>query len=77
LCRSLKPQVEAFVKDYENKVKFLNLNIGPNREFLIELGISGLPSFLFFKNGHEISTLAGRNILMDEIMDHTQKLLLS
>jgi hypothetical protein len=34
-----------------------------------------LVTVLVFRNGQEISSLAGRNILMDEIADHTQKLL--
>jgi hypothetical protein len=56
-------------------VHFFNLELGPNRELLVELGVSGLPSFLFFKDGKEMSYLAGKNILMDEITDHIQKLL--
>jgi thiol-disulfide isomerase/thioredoxin len=58
-------------------VKFLNLDIGPNRELLIDLGVSGLPCFLFFKNGQQVDYLAGKNILMEEIADQTQNLLKS
>jgi len=36
-----------------------------------------LVTALVFRNVQEINSLAGRNILMDEIPDHTQKLLLS
>ena len=51
------------------------MELGPNREYLVELGVSGLPTFLFYKNGQELASLAGRNILMDEIWEHADKLL--
>ena len=51
------------------------MEIGPNRELLIELGVSGLPSFLFFNNGQQASFLAGKNTLLEEIKDHIEKLL--
>jgi thiol:disulfide interchange protein len=47
-----------------------------NQQLLIDLNVSGLPSFLFFKNGQKKSVLAGNNITMDEIKDHIKKLLL-
>jgi thiol:disulfide interchange protein len=51
------------------------MEIGPNRELLIELGVSGLPTFLFYNNGQQASFLAGRNILLEEIKDHAEQLL--
>ncbi len=56
-------------------IKYYNMELGPNREFLVRLGVSGLPTFLFYKNGQEWSLLAGRNILMDEILEQVEKLL--
>ena len=51
------------------------MEVGPNREFLIELGVSGLPTFLFYQNGQERSSLAGTNLLIEEIEEHTARLL--
>jgi hypothetical protein len=50
------------------------MEVGPNREFLVELGVSGLPTFLFYKDGQESSSLAGTNTLMEEITDHLAKI---
>ena len=72
----MKPQVEAFADDLAGKINFFNMEIGPNRELLIELNVSGLPTFLFYKNGQKVSFLAGKNIFLDEIKDHSKKLLL-
>ena len=71
----MKPQVEAFAEELVGKVNFFNMEIGPNRELLIELNVSGLPTFLFYKNGQKSSFLAGRNIFLDEIKDQLEKLL--
>ena len=50
------------------------MEAGPNREFLIELDISGLPSFLFFKNGKKKSFLAGSNTRIEEIQEQIELL---
>ncbi len=57
------------------RVNFYHMAIGPNRELLIELNVSGLPSFLFFKNGQKESFLAGKNIFLEEIKDYSENLL--
>ena len=74
-CRALKPQVEAFAEELAGKVNFFNMEIGPNRELLIELNVIGLPTFLFYKNGQKASFLAGKNIFLDEIKEHSEKLI--
>jgi thiol:disulfide interchange protein len=51
------------------------MEIGPNRQLLIELNVSGLPTFLFYKNGQKSSFLAGKNIFLDEIKDHSERLM--
>ena len=71
----LKPQVEDLADELKGRVKFYNMQIGPNRQLLIELNVSGLPTFLFYKNGKKVSFLAGRNTLLSEISEHTKKLL--
>jgi protein-disulfide isomerase-like protein with CxxC motif len=49
--------------------------IASNQRLLIDLNVSGLPSFLFFKNGEQASVLAGNNISLDEIKKHAETLL--
>ena len=62
-------------EESENRIGFYNLEAGPNLEFLVELGVSGLPTFLFYKNGALRDSLAGTNILIDEIAVETKSLL--
>jgi len=75
-CRALKPQVEALADELAGRISFYKMEIGPNRQLLIELNVSGLPTFLFYKNGQKSSFLAGKNIFLDEIKDHSEKLLI-
>ena len=70
----MKPQVEDFAEEMVDKINFFNMEIGPNRELLIELNVSGLPTFLFYKDGQKASFLAGKNIFLEEIKDHSAKL---
>lgn len=62
-------------EESEERVSFYNMAAGPNLQFLSDLGVSGLPTFLFYKDGEERSSLAGVNILMDEITAEIKKLL--
>lgn len=62
-------------EESEDQVSFYNLEPGPNLQFIADLGVSGLPTFLFYKDGEVKGSLAGQNILMDEITAETEKLL--
>ena len=67
--------MEAFADELAGRIVFYKLEIVPNQQLLIDLSVSGLPSFLFFKNGQKESVLAGSNIFLNEIKDHTDRLL--
>jgi hypothetical protein len=62
-------------EESEGQVNFYNMEAGPNLKFLADLDVSGLPTFLFYKDREVKSLLAGTNILMDEITAETEKLL--
>ncbi len=59
----------------EDRVAFYHLDAGTNLAFLAELGVSGLPTFMFYSNGELKATLAGTNIMMEEVESETEKLL--
>ena len=61
-------------EESEDQVIFYNMAAGPNLKFLAELDVSGLPTFLFYKDREVKGLLAGTNILMDEITAETEKL---
>ena len=61
-------------EESEDQVNFYNMEAGPNLKFLVDLDVSGLPTFLFYKDREVKGLLAGTNILMDEITAETEKL---
>ena len=61
--------------DSEGRVAFYHLDAGTNLAFLAELGVSGLPTFMFYSRGELKATLAGTNVRMEEVEAETQKLL--
>jgi ABC-type transport system involved in multi-copper enzyme maturation permease subunit len=59
-----------------DRISFIKLEIIHNQQLLIDLSVSGLPSFLFYSAGQKVSALAGAHIMIDEIKDHCEKLLI-
>jgi protein-disulfide isomerase-like protein with CxxC motif len=67
--------VEAHADEVADEIRFFKMEIVPNRQLLIDLDVSGLPTFLFFRNGRKAGVLAGNNISLKEIIDTSEKLL--
>lgn len=55
-------------QEVENRIRFYKLEPGPNLEFLADLGVSGLPTFLFYKDGEVKVSLSGTHTRMDELV---------
>ncbi len=62
-------------EESENRIRFFDMKPGPNLKFLADLGVSGLPTFLFYKDGEVKVSLAGTHTRMDEIAAAVEKLL--
>lgn len=72
----LTAQVETLAKkEYKGKVNFYIVNAGANRVLVDSLHITGVPTFLFYKNGQLFDTLTGAHLKKDEIRDKTEELL--
>jgi protein-disulfide isomerase-like protein with CxxC motif len=67
--------VEGLADELAERLNFFQINWVLNRQLLIDLNVSGFPTFLFYKQGQLASDLAGRNILLDEIKDNIQELI--
>lgn len=57
-CKSVSRILLELSKNYEN-VKFCEIDVGKNNEFIQKYGISSLPTILFIKNGVEIARKSG------------------
>ena len=58
-CRKLKPVLEDVEKELGGRVKVRKVNVDEDREEAIEMGIGGIPTIVFFKNGKEVDRMVG------------------
>lgn len=58
-CRSLSPVLEEVAKDYENKIKFLKINVDDNEKMSAQYNIRSIPALLLFKHGKLLATNLG------------------
>jgi len=50
-CQMMKPTFTALEQKFSGKYKFVTLNVEEDRELSTDLGITSIPSFLFFNKG--------------------------
>ena len=58
-CRALTPVLEDVAPHYEEKVRFLKINVDDNPETAARYGVRGIPTLLLFKNGEVAATKVG------------------
>lgn len=58
-CKMLAPVVEALAKDYKGKVVFAKLDTDQSPRTAMSLGISSIPTLIFFKGGKQVDRLTG------------------
>ena len=66
-CLSLMPQVKKIEKKYDSKLKIAKIDASKNRRLCLNLRVSGLPTFLIFKDGQEVKRLSGGTLTIGEI----------
>jgi len=60
-CKMIHPRYEAFSNLYTN-VSFYRVNVDEVEDVSAEVGITGMPTFKFYKNGSEIHEIIGANV---------------
>jgi len=74
-CLALMPKVETLSEHYGDKISFFKLNVAENRRMAITLKVMSVPTFLFYKNGEQVSRISGDEVNMESIKQHTDALL--
>jgi len=70
-CRVIGPVIEELADEYVGKAKIGKLNADENHK-PAELGVSGIPTMIIFKDGQEVDRLVGvapKQTLVDKL-DH-------
>jgi thioredoxin 1 len=68
-CRIIGPVIEELADEYTGKVKIGKLNADENT-MAHQLGVSGIPTILFMKEGKEVDRVVGavpKQMLVDKI----------
>ena len=68
-CRVIGPVIEELANEYEGKVKIGKLNADDNT-MAHQLGVSGIPTILFMKDGKEVDRVVGavpKQMLIEKI----------
>ncbi|MGD9962892.1 MAG: thioredoxin [Thermoplasmata archaeon] len=58
-CLMLAPTFEALAKDYKGQVTFAKLDTDKSASTAMSLGISGIPTLIFFKGGEQVERVTG------------------
>jgi len=71
-CRIIGPVIEELADDYSGKIKVGKLNADENA-MAHQLGVSGIPTVLFMRDGKEIDRIVGavpKQMIVEKIENH-------
>jgi len=71
-CLLMAPAFEELAGIYTDKMTFAKLNTDDNQNTAARLGIQGIPTLVFFRNGREIDRIVGlvsRDVLRKHVED--------
>ena len=69
-CRMMAPAFEELAREYAGKMTFAKMNTDDHPKTMMQYGIQGIPTLLFFYKGQLVETLVGarpRNDLKQHI----------
>ena len=58
-CRMLSPILESVAEDYEDKVKFVKLDVDEAPEIARDYSVMSIPTLIIIKNGEEVAKNVG------------------
>jgi thioredoxin 1 len=73
-CLALMPFVEKLESEFEGKLNVAKVNVAHNRMLCVRLRVMSVPTFIFYKNGEEISRLVGDQVDEKEIRNTVSRL---
>ncbi len=59
-CKKLMPDVEKIEEEKGDQLKVIKLNAPKARRLLMKMKLTGLPAFLMFRDGEEVSRHDGK-----------------
>lgn len=72
-CLALMPHIEAFEKEYGDKIKFTSLDITKARRLAIGQKVMGLPVIAIYKDGERIDAVVADEATKDSVEELIKK----
>ena len=72
-CKMLDPVVKQLAGEWDGKVKVVKIDADANPNILMQYGVLGIPTLLFFKDGEIQERITGylpKNKLVDKFSPH-------
>ena len=77
-CIALMPKYHELSDNpkYEGRIKFCSVDTSSNRKVAMSVkpAVMSLPTFVFFRNGKEVSRLSGHEITIEKIREKVEEL---
>ena len=73
-CRAMAPVFEDLAREYTGKMTFAKINTDENPSTMMNYGIQGIPTLLFFHKGELVEQLVGARPRND-LKQHIEKVL--
>ena len=74
-CLALMPKVEGLADKYGDKVKVTKVDASKNARFCLSLRVTGLPTYLFYKDGKEVERISGGDLTIEDVEASVEKML--
>ncbi|KPV54743.1 thioredoxin [Kouleothrix aurantiaca] len=58
-CRAVAPILEGLAGEYAGRLTVATVNIDEQPRWATTFGVTGLPTLIFFKQGHEVQRVRG------------------
>lgn len=72
-CKASKPTFEATAQQLGSNYKFVIVDVDKVEQVAQELGVQGIPTFVFFKNGKEVNRITGAVTKKEEFIATIEK----
>ena len=73
-CQQMEPTIEALAQELGSKYVFGKVNVDESRDISIQLGITSVPTFVFFKDGQVVGKETGY-MSKDDLKDSLERFL--
>jgi thioredoxin 1 len=74
-CLALMPEVEMLSGKYAGRARITKVDASKNRRLCLNLKVTGLPTFLFFRGGQEVKRLNGSELKIGDVEAALQQMI--